>query len=87
MKYISLYIFTYSQILNVSKKDKTILMIVGDNIRKERLSQHISQNQLAYETGLTREFINKVESGKYNISVKKLHLISEALGIKIKLLF
>ena len=69
------------------KKKYDISLVVGDNIRKIRISQDISQNQLAYETGLSREFINKVESGKNNISIKKLALIAEALNISPKKLF
>ena len=60
---------------------------MGANIKKARLKQSLSQNQLAFETNLTREFINKVESGKYNISVKKLSKIADCLGIKLKDLF
>jgi transcriptional regulator with XRE-family HTH domain len=69
------------------KKKYDIVLVVGDNIRKIRTSQDISQNQLAYETGLSREFINRVESGKNNISLKKLALIAEALNIAPKKLF
>ncbi|MGQ0829236.1 MAG: helix-turn-helix domain-containing protein [Bacteroidota bacterium] len=65
----------------------SINTIVGNNIRTLRVSQNISQNQLAYESGLTREFINKVESGKCNISIKKLAAICEALNIPPKKLF
>ena len=60
---------------------------MGANIKKARLKQSLSQNQLAFETNLTREFINKIETGKYNISVKKLNKIAECLGIKLKDLF
>jgi transcriptional regulator with XRE-family HTH domain len=65
-----------------NKKD--ILSIVGSNIRKIRISQKMSQNQLAYETGITREFINKIETGKYNISIKNLEKIAQILEIYIK---
>jgi transcriptional regulator with XRE-family HTH domain len=65
-----------------NKKD--ILSIVGSNIRKIRISQKMSQNQLAYETGITREFINKIETGKYNISIKNLEKIAQILEIDIK---
>ena len=71
----------------MKKTENNILIIVGTNIRKIRISQNLSQNQLSYETGLTREYINKIESGKYNISIKKLSLISEALNVDIKSLF
>ena len=62
-----------------TKKD--ILTIVGSNIRKVRLSQKMSQNQLAFEAGVTREFVNKVESGNYNISLKNLNSFLSLLFI------
>lgn len=64
-----------------------ILLLIGSNIRKKRLSLKLSQNQLAFEAGLTREFVNKVESGKYNISVKTLEKIAEILSVEVKDLF
>ena len=70
------------------KKGKIdIAIIVGGNIRKLRIAQKLSQSQLAYETGLTREFINRVENGNNNISIKKLALIAEALNTPPKKLF
>ncbi len=68
----------------MSKNANAILLLLGKNIRRIRVSQNISQNQLAYETNLSREFINKVEGGKYNISVKKLYQIAEALDVDLK---
>lgn len=68
-----------------TKKD--ILTIVGSNIRKVRLSQKMSQNQLAFEAGVTREFVNKVESGNYNISLKNLEKLAQILEVEVKDLF
>lgn len=68
-----------------TKKD--ILSIVGSNIRKIRISQKMSQNQLAYEAGVTREFVNKIETGKYNVSIKNLEKIAQILEVDIKNLF
>lgn len=68
-----------------NKKD--ILSVVGGNIRKIRLSQKMSQNQLAFEAGVTREFVNKVESGNYNISLKNLEKLSLILEVEVKDLF
>lgn len=68
-----------------TKKD--ILTIVGSNIRKVRLSQKMSQNQLAFEAGVTREFVNKVESGNYNISLKNLEKLALILDVEVKDLF
>ena len=66
---------------------KDILSVIGGNIRKIRLSQKMSQNQLAYEAGVTREFVNKVETGKYNISVKNLEKLAQILEVDIRNLF
>ena len=68
-------------------KKKDILTIVGDNIRQLRISQGMSQNQLAFEAGVTREFVNKVESGKNNISITNLEKIAHILEVDIKDLF
>lgn len=66
---------------------KDILTIVGSNIRKVRLRQKMSQNQLAFEAGVTREFVNKVESGNYNISLKNLEKLALILEVEVKDLF
>ena len=62
---------------------ENILSILGNNIGEIRRSQKMSQNQLAYEAGVTREFINKVESGKYNISIRNLEKIAHILNVNI----
>lgn len=56
----------------------------GDNLRKYRLSESISQEQLAFESGLTREYINKTENGKINISLKNIIAISKVLDVSPK---
>lgn len=66
---------------------KDILSLVGSNIRKVRLSQKMSQNQLAFEAGVTREFVNKVESGNYNISLKNLEKLAQILEVEVRDLF
>lgn len=67
--------------------DNYILLLVGGNIRKNRLKQKMSQNQLAFEAGVTREFVNKVESGNFNISLKNLNKLAQILEVDIKDLF
>ena len=71
----------------MSRNANAVLSALGRKIRRIRIAQKISQNQLAYETNLSREYINKVESGKHNISVKKLTQIAEAFDVDIKEFF
>ena len=68
-------------------KKGDILSLVGGNIRKMRMSQKMSQNQLAFEAGITREFVNKLESGNYNVSVNTLEKMAEILGVEVRDLF
>tara|TARA_R100000353_G_C6509208_1_gene196200 strand:+ start:2722 stop:2943 length:222 start_codon:yes stop_codon:yes gene_type:complete len=57
------------------------LVKFGDNLRKRRVAQSLSQKQLGFETGLTREFINRIENGKVNISLTNVVEIAKALNI------
>ena len=65
-------------------KEDIRLKKFGDKLRKYRLLQSISQTQLAFETGVTREYINKVENGKINITLKKIFILAEVLNIPPK---
>ena len=57
------------------------LVLFGDNLRKQRVAQSLSQKQLGFETGLTREFINRIENGKVNISLTNIVEIAKVLDI------
>ena len=69
------------------ESDNEILTLLGVNIRKIRIQQNISQNQLAFETGLTREYINKLEAGKMNVTVNNLNKIANSLTVEIVTFF
>jgi transcriptional regulator with XRE-family HTH domain len=54
---------------------------VGQQIKKLRLSQGISQNQLAFESGLPINQIGRIERGEVNTSISHIFAIAEALGM------
>lgn len=60
------------------------LIQFGDNLRKQRVIQSLSQKQLGFETGLTREFINRIENGKVNVSLINVVEIAKVLNIDPK---
>lgn len=60
------------------------LVKFGDNLRKQRVAQSLSQKQMGFETGLTREFINRIENGKVNISLTNVIEIAKVLNINPK---
>ena len=62
--------------------DRRILLL-GKKIRKTRKDQGFSQEALAYESGLDRAYVGKIERGEKNITIVKLLQISDALEIPL----
>jgi transcriptional regulator with XRE-family HTH domain len=62
-------------------KPAAVLEYVSQNVRAYRSLQGLSQQQLADLAGLSRRMIAGVESGQDNISLAKLSLIADALGV------
>lgn len=60
---------------------------LGTKIRKIRLKQNLSQEELCQITGLSRKFLGQIELGKANASMEKLLVISEALNVSLTTLF
>ena len=60
-----------------------ILKRFGNNIKKERLKQGISQEQLASMAGVHRTYIGMVERAEKNVTLKNMEKISKALKISI----
>lgn len=69
------------------KSNKKLLKALGKRIREIRKEQGISQSQLAFESGIHRDQIGRIELGKQNSSISVLDSISNALNIPIKELF
>lgn len=61
--------------------------LLGKRVYTLRKSQSLTQNDLAYKSGLGREYISTVECGKRNISIDAIEKIATALKIPIKDLF
>ena len=54
---------------------------LGKNIAKYRNAKGWSQEKLAEVVDLSREYVTRVEKGQKNISLKKLFVIADALGV------
>ena len=57
-----------------------ILMRYGHAVRKIRLEQEISQEELADRCGLHRTYISDVELGKRNLSLENIERIAKSLN-------
>ena len=63
--------------------DRRILRL-GKKIRATRREIGLSQEALAYESGLDRGYVGRIERGETNITVVKLLQISDALEVPMR---
>lgn len=64
-----------------------VLEMLGNNIRLMRKRRGYTIKKLATETGLNAKYIQRVETGRNNISVVNLDKIAKSLSIQIDELF
>jgi transcriptional regulator with XRE-family HTH domain len=62
-------------------KRTTVLTSFGENIRRARIAQSLSQEELAARCGLHRTYVGAVERGERNIGLLNVIAIARALGI------
>ena len=66
---------------NSFKKD------LGKNIRKIRKAKSYTQEDLYFESGISRSHIAMIEAGKRDLTVSSLFKISRALDVNMKEIF
>ena len=66
---------------------KTLLKNFGKRVRKERIRQSLSQEELAEKAGVHRTYIGMIERAEKNITLQNIEKIAKALNIKITDLF
>ena len=62
---------------------KKILVEFGNRVREERLRKGLSQEDLAFRSGLHRTYIGMIERAEKNITLVNILKISNALEIPI----
>ena len=58
---------------------------IGQRIADLRKGQGLTQNDLASMTGMQRNHISRIESGKYSVGFDTLQLIAEQFDMKVKI--
>ena len=66
---------------------KTIEKQFGERIRELRLARGLSQEELAFKSGMHRTYLGSIERGERNPSLKNIAAIAEALGVSLSQLF
>lgn len=69
------------------KQRKKILVEFGQRVKQLRKDQNITQDQLAFESELSREEISRIEGGKKNVALETNLALAIGFGITLKELF
>lgn len=62
---------------------KNILALFGDNVRKYRKEQQLSQEKLADLANVHRTYIGMIERAEKNVTLLNMEKIAKALNITI----
>jgi transcriptional regulator with XRE-family HTH domain len=68
----------------VNFRDEKILKAFGENLKKCRKKQSFTQEELAYESGISLSQIARIETGKINPTLCTICLIAKTLKIHAK---
>jgi transcriptional regulator with XRE-family HTH domain len=56
---------------------------LGMSLKKIRTAKKMSQAALAERAGLSREYVNKLEAGRYDPPLSTINALAKALGVKV----
>jgi len=59
----------------------------GEAVRRARSERGVSQETLAFSSGLDRTFISAVERGARNPSLVSVYALADALGLEVREFF
>jgi transcriptional regulator with XRE-family HTH domain len=55
---------------------------MGKTLRRIRKDKGLSQTALAERAGLSREYVNKIEAGKYDPPLSTINALAKALRVR-----
>lgn len=59
-----------------------LVLLLGQNVRRLRTEQGLSQEELAFRAGMKRSYLSDLERGTRNPSVRALGRLAEALEVE-----
>ncbi len=57
-----------------------VRQLVGRNVRKARLTQGLTQEELSYRSGFSQQYLSDLERGLRNPTIITLYELAKALG-------
>lgn len=71
----------------LNKVEGKFLKTIGENVRKHRVQNDISQSQLAFEINSSLRQVQRIENGEANSSIIYYYRIAEVLNIPFENFF
>jgi transcriptional regulator with XRE-family HTH domain len=63
---------------------KDVRALFGKRVRELREAQHLSQEELAFRTGLHRTYVSSVERGQRNVSLLNIYKLAHWLDVEAR---
>lgn len=63
-----------------------VRQLFGEKLRAIRLAKQMSQEELAFRSGLHPTYVSSVERGKRNISLVNIKKLADALDVPLRVL-
>lgn len=83
---LAVLVVVNASIANNQKMNKTYLEKFAKNLKKIRAEKHLTQDDIAVN-GVSRSMISLLELARTDVTITKLKIIADNLGVKIKDLF
>jgi transcriptional regulator with XRE-family HTH domain len=80
---LNLFSFSYNIDIDANRRKNMDYKAMGKRLKIERCNLNLTQEQLAEEVGLSPAYIGQIERGERNISLDKLILIVNKLGVTV----
>jgi len=71
----------------INNRDKSVLKRFGEQLRVLRMARGLSQQELAFKAGISKNQIGNIERGEVNVTLITLTAIAAELNISAKELF
>lgn len=83
---LTLLVVYIASITNNLKMNKPFIEKFAKNLKKLRKEKHLTQDDISFN-GISRSMISLIELARTDVTITKLKIIADNMGIKVKDLF
>ena len=66
-----------------STKNKSILVIIGENVNRYRQLEGMTLSEFACKAGCSKGRVHEIEHGQANLQLRTVATIADKLGVKV----